>query len=405
MIDVISSKKCCGCEACRQICPKDCISIVIDEEGFSYPKVNLENCIDCHLCEKVCPMLTPGASAKPLAIEAQQITNEQIRLESSSGGSFSAIAELIISKGGYVFGAALTKDLTVEYRSTNKAEELAQFRGSKYVQCNPLNAYSEALRLLKEDKWVLFSGTPCYIRGFLLFLRKPYDKLVTIDIICHGVPSNEILKAYLRDEIREYCKTLQTNKSDISITSVNFRNKLHGWKHYCLSISLTNRKNKEQDCIIRSNSSFNKGYGANIFLRPSCHFCPSRSFSSGSDFTLGDYWGIDEQHPELDDDSGTSIVAIKTQKAQQILSEIKSLKRLEITDTTEAYKRQISIYKSLPPSKYRDEFWQSNWKDDFGNVVLRICSRKSTKKRVVDSIKFVLRSLGIKKLLLKIKNK
>lgn len=417
MIDVLDNKQCCGCGACVQACPKQCVEMETDAEGFSYPKVNFGICIDCHQCEKVCPMLQSTETVTPRSVEAMRFEDTQKRIESSSGGAFTAIAEEIIKRGGVVFGAAWTEDWRVEHRYCERIEELDLFRGSKYVQCDTNNSYTQVRDFLRQGRWVLFSGTPCQCKGLKLFLKREYDKLVLVDFICHGVPSVKVFKAYLREEIKNYVRkdvekntvllrsTHQIHEPDAlapagwELKGIWFRDKRNGWKKFSFALALAvGERNSVLLSPIFPESSYMKGFGANIYLRPSCHNCPARGFSSGSDFTLADYWGVERRHPEMDDDKGTSLVAVHTGKAEKLLVSIGGLLERISVNAVEAYKIQTCLYRNMPPSPYREEFWASDYENDFGNVVNRICKRRSPRQRAVGFVKWALRSLGVKRI-------
>ncbi len=427
MIDVLENKKCCGCSACLQVCPKRCIEFVTDTEGFCYPRVETALCVDCHLCEKVCPMLHPGEATTPLSVEAMRFQENEKRIESSSGGVFTAIAEAVIRRGGVVFGAAWTKNWQVEHCYSETLEGLSAFRGSKYLQSDTRDSYRKVRDFLRQGRWVLFSGTPCQCRGLRLFLNKEYDKLLIVDFICHGVPSAKVFKAYLKDEIKNYVRkeigknsvlphaTHQIPGGDTLVPDgwrlrgIRFRDKTNGWKKYSFALTLTEvTTDGEPNTVLLSplfpGSAYMKGFGANLYLRPSCHGCPARNFSSGSDLTLADYWGIEEQHPEMDDDKGTSLVAIHSGKAEKLIGGIDLLERLPV-DAEAAYKCQICLHRNMSPSRYREEFWASDYINDFGNIVNQICKRRTLKQRVVNSSKCVLRKLGVKRLCQLIKRK
>lgn len=428
MIDVLENKFCCGCAACVQACPKQCINMVNDGEGFSYPSVDLDLCIDCHLCEKVCPMLKTTEKSSPLSVEAIRFMDTQKRIESSSGGIFTVVAEEIIRRKGVVFGAAWTDDWRVEHRYCENIEGIAQFRGSKYLQSSIGNAYVKVLDFLRQDRWVLFSGTPCQCKALKLFLKKDYEKLLTVDFICHGVPSHKVFRAYLKEEIKNYVrKDIEKNTvllhpihqipepdalvpAGWRLNGIWFRDKRRGWKKYSFALALAEVTTEgEQNTVLLSpifpNSSYMKGFGANIYLRPSCHNCPARSFSSGSDITLADYWGIEELHPEMDDDKGTSLVAVHTEKARKLLNDLNDSIERKSVNATDAYKIQISLNRNMPINRYREEFWASDYENDFSNVVNRICKRRTIGQRIINSIKFVLRTIGVKRVYKYIKKK
>lgn len=245
MINIEDKKECCGCSACVQRCPKQCIVMKEDEEGFLYPVVDKEVCIDCGLCEQVCPVLRQREEREPLEVYAAFNKNEEVRMQSSSGGIFTALAEPIIKEGGVVFGARFNEDWEVVHDYVETVEGLSAFRGSKYVQSRIGCTFSQAEQFLKQGRKVLFSGTPCQIAGLKLFLRKEYENLLSVDFICHGVPSPGVWRQYLNEFI-----VYQGNKKKISffpskpiilnsirdISRIEFRNKRLGWKKYSFAL-------------------------------------------------------------------------------------------------------------------------------------------------------------------------
>jgi len=199
-VQLVKRELCTGCGACYSICPVHCISMQEDPEGFLYPVIEKEKCTSCKKCENVCPAIVQGNERKPLSVYAAKNLNEEIRRQSSSGGIFTLIAESIIQKGGVVFGARFNGNWEVVHDYTETEEGLAAFRGSKYVQSRIGDTYLKAKDFLLAGRKVLFSGTPCQIAGLKAFLQKDYDNLLTVDLICHGVPSPLVWKRYL-DEV------------------------------------------------------------------------------------------------------------------------------------------------------------------------------------------------------------
>ena len=236
MIKVEEKSRCSGCHACSNACPKNCIQMTSDEEGFWYPQVDKEKCINCGLCEKVCPIIhkwQPDDSRTTTAMAAINL-NEEIRLKSSSGGIFTLIAEEIIKQGGVVFGAALTDDFrSVHHIYVDNTDDLEKLRGSKYVQSKIGDTYKQAKDYLDSGRKVLFTGTPCQIGGLYSYLRTPYENLFTQDIICHGVPSPMVWEKYIEGHERK-----ASSKTNI----VTFRNKANGWKAYSVFIGFDNYK-------------------------------------------------------------------------------------------------------------------------------------------------------------------
>ena len=304
MIRINNKAECCGCCACAQRCPKQCITMQSDNEGFAYPVIDTGRCTNCGLCEKVCPVINQQYEQHPIATYAAKNNSQTIREDSSSGGIFTLLAEETINNGGIVFGVVFNADWGVEHTFVDNITDLKKLRGSKYVQSKIGNSYLLAEKFLKEEKEVLFSGTPCQIAGLKRFLRKEYKNLKTIDIVCHGVPSPLVWKKYLN----EIC---QTNNIS-NITDIQFRNKAEGWKKFSLQIKHINSDGCE--CIFRENlhnNLFMNCFLSNFCLRPSCYHCPTRSGKSGSDITLADLWGAELICPEIDDDKGLSLVLVK----------------------------------------------------------------------------------------------
>lgn len=319
MIDIKEKQNCCGCSACAQRCPKQCISMIEDEEGFLYPQINKDICINCGICEKVCPIINQGKEKYPIKIFACKNKNEDIRTNSSSGGLFTAIAEEVIKKGGVVFGAQFDSQWNIRIAYTENLEGLKAFQGSKYAQAFIDNSYKDAETFLKKGRLVLFSGTSCQISGLHNYLHHDYESLITIDFICHGVPSQKIFHLFLNEELSRYkfgknLKRIRDNfytcpKSDIKIKNIKFREKSLGWKKFSFSLTLS-QKDKNNENYILSSQFSNTSYGSlflhNLTLRPSCYKCPSKAGKSCSNITIADFWGVNKFYPEFDDNKGNN---------------------------------------------------------------------------------------------------
>lgn len=313
MIKIYKKEDCCGCSACVHICPKHSISFKEDSEGFLYPHVDLKTCVDCGLCEKVCPVLNQNDERLPLQTFAAKHRDDEVRMKSSSGGVFTLLAEQIIDAGGVVFGARFNDKWEVIHDFTDTKEGLAPFRGSKYVQSNIGESYKQVADFLKEGRKVLFTGTPCQVAGLKKYLRKDYDNLLTVDFICHGVPSPMVWRKYLDEEI---FRSAIENFSKLSpvLTSVNFRDKSTGWKKYSVAFKFSNIAADEGRNTVLSSifteNTYIKAFLSNLSLRPSCYSCPAKSGKSGSNITIGDFWGLENVIPGLDDDKGTSLICL-----------------------------------------------------------------------------------------------
>lgn len=240
MINITRKEDCVGCNACTQICPKDCIVMTEDHQGFLYPKVDLSKCIDCHLCEKVCPVINQAQPCKPLSVYAADNPDMEVKMRSSSGGVFFALAKKVISEGGVVFGARFNEKWEVIHDYTETIEGLKVFQGSKYVQSRIGETFRQTRTFLKAGRKVLFSGTPCQIAGLKLFLRKEYANLISLDVVCHGVPSPLVWREYLAYVTRPEGASVGKNtdfQSSLSnqmpvITGINFRDKRLGWEKF-----------------------------------------------------------------------------------------------------------------------------------------------------------------------------
>ena len=309
MIEINDKKDCCGCSACVQICPKVCISLVEDAEGFLYPHVDRNSCIGCGLCEKVCPIINAGEPREPLRCYAAKNKDERIRMESSSGGIFTLLAENIIDDGGVVFGARFDDKWEVVHDYTETKAGLAAFRGSKYVQSRIGNTFRQAESFLKEGRKVLFSGTPCQIKGLKLYLRKDYDNLLTVDFICHGVPSPGVWRQYLDETFRKPDRREGRGKN----TVLSSPKKL-GWKKYSFVVRGKSAGQADKNSVLLSdmhqNNVYMKAFLSDLILRPSCYGCRAKEGRSGSDITIADFWGIQNVLPEFDDDKGVSLVLV-----------------------------------------------------------------------------------------------
>ena len=278
-----------------------------DDEGFLYPVINEANCIDCGLCEKVCPELHPFAERNPQKVYAAINKNDHVRMNSSSGGIFYLLAEKTITEGGVVFGARFDEQWQVVTDYAETMEGVRAFMGSKYVQARMETAYADARKFLQEGRKVLFSGTPCQIAGIRHFLRKDYDNLLTVDIICHGVPSPKVWGRYLDEVVAAGRK---------AIRDVQFRNKRNGWKQFNFTMSYNKEGQSVSLCNHHRNNHYMRAFLSDMILRPSCHGCQAKHGRSHSDITLADFWGIKLEMSGMDDDKGTSLLLVNTSKGR-----------------------------------------------------------------------------------------
>lgn len=377
MITIKDNSLCCGCMACVQVCPKQCIRVYEDREGFLYPKADKAQCNDCGRCESVCPELQQNAGRIPLEVYAAFNPDEEIRRQSSSGGIFTLLAESVIDEGGVVFGARFDEYWEVMHDYTETKEGLAAFRGSKYMQSRTSNAYRQARQFLQAGRKVLFTGTPCQIAGLKGFLKKEYENLLTVDFVCHGVPSPKIWRMYLDEAVG-----LSGKQQVSTIKDIRFRNKKSGWKRYSLVITTSQTMTSvEEDPALVSEvfteNPFMKAFLGDLILRPSCYRCPSKAGKSGSDITIGDFWGIEKINPGFDDDKGCNLVMLNNEKGVELFCSLQTF-RQRMT-YSQALAGNPSISHSVSLTKYRDFFFRRC--DKKQSVICAIDDRYSMRLR------------------------
>lgn len=376
MISIKDKKNCSGCSACASICPKQCITMTEDNEGFLYPKVNEDICINCGLCEKVCNELHPYEKSEPIHVFAAINKDEDIRLRSSSGGIFYLLAEKIIRESGVVFGARFDENWQVYIDYAEDLDGVEAFLGSKYVQARIGDAYKEVKHFLTQGRKVLFSGTPCQVAGLHKFLRKSYENLLSVDFVCHGTPSPKVWRMYLDEVVNEIR----------NIRSIGFRTKEKGWKNFCFNLRYNQSERTISMLSPHLDNPFMKAFLHDIILRPSCYECKAKGCSSKSDITLADFWGINTVFPELDDNKGTSLIFVNSIVGVKIFANLD----IESKETNYAKIKPLNpaCYKSSTKHPKRDEFFE---KLDNYNLIQLIddCTKGSIKqqlKRIVKRI-------------------
>lgn len=399
MIDVKEKNKCCGCGACVQRCPKQCITMQADEEGFSYPLVDTTQCIDCGLCEKVCPVINPNEPRQPQTVYASYNKNEEVRLQSSSGGIFTLLAEKTIKKGGVVFGVKFNEEWMPVFDYTETLEGIAPFRGSKYVQATVGNAYKKAEKFLKDGREVLFSGTPCQIAGLKLYLRKEYTNLLTVDIICHGVPSPKVWSRYLAETRSKLLMSMPDGKNSVGsatggtskscIEAISFRSKITGWKKYSFMLKLNfsncNGKNTGVFAETLDKNAFMRAFLSDTILRPSCYACPAKEGKSHSDITIADFWGINIIDPAFDDDKGCGLIFVNTSNGVENFKNIDTQSKEKTIE--EAIKYNSAYNKSCKPHPNRTKFFKNIDKAKDLTTYIIYMHKKPFGTRVKNSLK------------------
>lgn len=364
-------EKCVGCGACVSVCPQKCLSLKENASGFRYPEADVESCIDCGLCDKSCPILKEEkGGAKPLRTLGVRAADENIVLKSSSGGAFYLLSSAVLNNGGCVCGAAIDENNYVYHKVVDNFEALRGLLCSKYVQSDLKNVYSEVKEFLKKGRQVLFSGTPCQVNGLYSFLGKDYDQLLTVDLICHGVPSPYVWKKYVAFMERKY---------DSKITCVNFRHKENGWERSGLKLDFANGKTyfgamKDDFFIIQ--------FLQNLCLRESCYSCEFKGMNRAADITIGDFWGVRNSYPELYSDKGVSLLVVNTQKGLRTVEKEPQLCNEPYVDFDKAVQNNSAYSISVEKSRYGKAFVKALEKMPFDKAVNKYVKKLMLKRRL-----------------------
>lgn len=346
MIDVKENKgQCCGCTACYSICPKNAIAMVEDEKGFKYPQVDISLCVQCGLCDNVCAFSKKEQfhfQDQPLAAYAVKHKDEGIRASSRSGGVFTAITDYVLQQGGCIYGATMDENFVVKHEKAENDEQRNKMRASKYVQSDLTGVYNDVKKELLTGRLVVFSGTGCQVAGLRSFLRKEYENLIAIDLVCHGVPSPLVWRDYTA-----YLK----KKYKGSISEIQFRDKaLLGWDMHIESFKVGKRKKYSKNYAML----FSQGR----ILRDSCFNCKYTNLSRPGDFTLADFWGIDKFFKGFNDNRGVSLLFVNSSRAEEIFARQEILERLEVRKCESYEFSQPNLKHPEKEPEDRDRFWQ-----------------------------------------------
>lgn len=343
-MQVENKTNCTGCGACYNACPVDAITMQGDKYGFYKPVIDKAKCINCGLCEKTCPLDNYKSKNKEPKTFALINKDEVTRLKCASGGAFSAFAKYILEQNGIVYGVIWNNDIVAIHSRAENIEQLEKMYSSKYVQANTLDTFKQAKKDLEAEKLVLYSGTPCQIAGLKSYLKKDYENLITVDLICHGVPSPLILEKYKQEFLR--------NKPNEQLININFRSKLIGWNSsHTITDIYTNIKLYSLKKI-----NYMKAFLYNAAINTSCLDCQFNKIPRIADITIGDFWGVDEFDKSLNDKKGTSIILINNEKGQNLLNKIKTNCKLQEVPLNVVTKRNPNIYSSSKAHKNREKF-------------------------------------------------
>jgi coenzyme F420-reducing hydrogenase beta subunit len=354
--DCMKENMCSECNACIQICTHQAIQLKVNQEGFAYPEIDSEKCINCNLCNKVCPMQngdkTKSVNIKTLAV--QTLDNKTLQ-KSSSGGVFSLIALYVLDQGGIVYGAAWDSNMQLHHIGAETEKDLEKLRGSKYVHSDIGNSFREIKEHLKQGRIVYFTGTPCQVSALKLFLRKPYDNLITSDLICHGTPSQKLFNAFLENMEKEL---------EEKIIDYKFRDKkIAGWS--CSSSALSVKKGGKRKYHIydKNMRAYYLAFIKGDITREDCYQCPFTTVERTGDITLADFWDIHKYHPTFPNlPDGVSLILINSNKGNNIWEQVKSKTHYQLSSLNIAVQtcnKNLYTPTTRPPERdtsYRNAF-------------------------------------------------
>jgi len=366
-MNLASKQLCPGCTACYAVCPVSAIVMQEDREGFSYPEIDSGKCTNCGCCERVCPVLHPAPTHEPLAVYAAKNKDDTIRMQSSSGGIFTLLAQQILKAGGIVFGAGWSPDWRVVHKSVETEEELADLRGSKYVQSDMGDTFKQVKGILESKRKVLFSGTPCQIAGLKHYLH--YSKLhqhlyneclLSVDLICGAVPSPRVFDLYKKNKERQYHG---------KVKRIFFRDKTFGWKKFSLSLMFDNGiKHREDVCT----DNYLRGFISQLFNRPACSNCPCRQLKSSADITIADYWNVQQKFSDFDDNKGTSIIMANTLSGVCIVQNILPVCEYVQSDFADVKITNPPVWRSYQPHQKRQVFFRKLGDENIETLIDRM---------------------------------
>lgn len=374
-VKILEKEKCTGCYACYNACPKDCLSMERDKEGFVYPVIDEGKCIECNLCNKACPVLNKVSvetnSDKP-DIYAAWSLNEDIRLNSTSGGIFSELAIKFMESGGYLCGARYGENHHIEHCIVNTRDGLEKIRQSKYAQSDIGQVYRDIRKLLKDGNKVLFCGTPCECAGLLNYVGQKNDNLMIVDFICRGSNSPKVYEKFLGYLEEKY---------DSKIKKVWFKNKTYGWNRFSTKVEFENGESYLED---RNNDIYIVGYiKYNLYMRPSCADCQYRELPRISDITLADFWGIKLLNEDMDIEKGTSLVMVNSEKGREAFDKIKENIYFEEKTLNDTLEKNPSIFKSPVMNPKREWFFENLDKESFDKLAKKCFKDKFSVKRMI----------------------
>lgn len=374
--------RCCGCGACFQICPKKSILMKKNMRGFYVPTVDEQTCIDCGLCKNVCPEIEKNQYNSVIGSYAAITKDKDAIDRSTSGGVFSEIAKYIIMHSGVVYGCSWNDNKSVHHRMVEKIQDLKYIQQSKYVQSNTERTFEEVKRYLLNDKVVLYSGTGCQIAGLKKYLKKDYDKLITVEVACHGVPSPGLFE--------EYIKWME-RKNNQTVNQYTFRNKKKHKKgeHYKLCVNFKNGKEKY---YLSYNDPYYGAFLQGKTLRKTCYHCKYKESDRIADILLSDYWGIEKEHPQFPAKHGASAVVICSTKGEKLFNNIKDKIIIEEStfDKIVAHNRSIISCAKKTGQEYTD---LENVDELMKTLKPKFSAKRTIKNIIPENLKYFLKRI------------
>ena len=378
-------EKCSGCGACTSICPVSCIEMSVDKDGFLFPYIkNADECINCGLCSRVCPIEHPFMFKGELNAYGSYSTDENVLLKCSSGGLFPELAKHFVKEGGCVYGAAFDDNWCLRHEKAEQPSELIRLYGSKYVQSEIGNSYEDCKFELNQGRLVLFTGTPCQISGLHNYLKKDYENLYTIDVICHGVPSNKIFHAYL-DSLEK--------KHNGRICEVVFRDKSkNGWS-ITLKYAIKKKNGKISSYYYKSSdSSYFTAFLKGMIARESCYNCPFATLSRPGDLSLGDFWGYQKTRPELENLMGLSLVLCNSLKGNDLINILKSRNVFfsEVNENSIRNSENKNLYRPTTRNENRNVIYEELENNGYSYIEKHFIPTRSRRKMIEENIRHFL---------------
>lgn len=392
-IEKVKNAECCGCAGCQFVCPTSAITFD-EKKGFFYPKIDEKKCINCGKCEKICPILEKDNLKNLGKAFAFQHNTESIRMNSTSGGCFSAIAEIFIENGGIVCGAGFDTNGNVVHKIICKKTDIQYLRGSKYVQSDLIEVFSKLLMSLKEGKKVLFVGTPCQCSCINNIFKLYRSQLILIDFVCYGVPSPVLYMKW-----RNYLEKKWNNK----IKNIIFRDKSYGFNLPNVKVLFEDGNYIEQNYDVKS---FLNSFFSNMNVRPSCSNCKYKDKDRISDITMGDCWSIGKLVPKLDDNKGTSVVYVHSEQGENLIKLVAEKGSIFEINRDEAINLDgKKMLNNVEISEQFAYFWNDYSKMEYGKLMRKYLP-ETLKQRLINIVKPIIKNNSyLKDLLGKLRNR